>query len=94
MISSEYPLPEPLRGLAHVDFYRIEGEAELEATGFLDLLAVGMVVAVEWGDRFPNALPTDRLRIQLRRASAPEEREIEVSAGGAGARAPATTSRS
>lgn len=55
------------RRLAHVDCYRLRSAAELEAAGFLDLLAPGVVALVEWGDRFPDALPADHLRIQLAR---------------------------
>lgn len=64
VICSEYPLPDGRR-LAHVDLYRVEHAGELEAAGFLDLLDPGAVVAVEWGDRFPEALPRDRLEIAI-----------------------------
>lgn len=81
VIASEYP---GRRRLAHVDLYRIESEAELEATGFLDLLAPGMVVAVEWADRFAGSLPADRIEVRIARpgAGAPDEREIELRATG------------
>jgi len=81
VIASEYP---GRRCLAHVDLYRIESEAELEATGFVDLLAPGVVVAVEWADRFPAALPADRIEVRIARpaAAAPDEREIELRATG------------
>ena len=80
VIASEYP---GRRRLAHVDLYRIESEAELEAAGFVDLLAPGTVVAVEWADRFPRALPADRVEVRIERpAAAPEEREIELRATG------------
>jgi tRNA threonylcarbamoyladenosine biosynthesis protein TsaE len=55
------------RRLAHIDLYRVESGRELEDAGFLDLLEPGAVVAVEWGDRFPEALPEDRLEIHLAR---------------------------
>lgn len=80
-IASEYPgAGGP--GLAHVDLYRIESGAELEATGFVDLLEPGRVVAVEWADRFPDALPADRLEVALGRAGAPEARTLEATARG------------
>lgn len=81
VIASEYP---GRRRLAHVDLYRIESEAELEATGFLDLLHPGAVVAVEWADRFPAALPADRIEVRIGReaAAGPEERDIELRATG------------
>jgi tRNA threonylcarbamoyladenosine biosynthesis protein TsaE len=55
------------RCLAHVDLYRVESREELELVGFADLIGPGAVVAVEWGDRFPEALPRDRLEIAIRR---------------------------
>jgi tRNA threonylcarbamoyladenosine biosynthesis protein TsaE len=92
VIASEYP---GRRWLAHVDLYRIESEAELEAAGFVDLLGPGRVVAVEWADRFPAALPADRIEVRITRpAEAPDEREIELrAAGSAAARALAEWAR-
>ena len=67
----------PLR-LAHVDCYRLESEAELEAAGFLDLLVPGVIVAVEWADRFAEALPADHLEVNIARTRAgdPGAREL------------------
>jgi tRNA threonylcarbamoyladenosine biosynthesis protein TsaE len=59
------------RRLAHVDCLRVESEAELEAAGFLDLLVPGVVLAVEWSDRFPAALPADHLELRMARAIEP-----------------------
>ena len=50
-----------------MDLYRLKSVDELDAAGFLDLLEPGAVVAVEWGDRFPAALPRDHLRIEIER---------------------------
>jgi tRNA threonylcarbamoyladenosine biosynthesis protein TsaE len=66
VIASEYEAPSGMR-LAHVDLYRVESAAELETAGFLDLLEPGALVAVEWADRFPEALPDDRLELRLER---------------------------
>jgi tRNA threonylcarbamoyladenosine biosynthesis protein TsaE len=70
--------------LVHADLYRVESEGELESAGWLDWLADGSVVAVEWGDRFPEALPRDHLEVRLSGAdpSRPERRTLEVRAGG------------
>lgn len=88
VVAHEYPGP---RRLAHVDLYRVGSVAELEAAGFLDLLEPGRVVAIEWADRLPAALPEDRLEVKIQRSSAPpaqpDEREIEARALGAGAEA-------
>ncbi|MBK7947510.1 MAG: tRNA (adenosine(37)-N6)-threonylcarbamoyltransferase complex ATPase subunit type 1 TsaE [Deltaproteobacteria bacterium] len=63
VIAQEYPIPEGPERLHHLDFYRLASEAELESIGFLDLLGPGQVLAVEWLDRFPDALGPDRLEI-------------------------------
>lgn len=80
VIASEYPGRRPL---VHADFYRVESEGELEAAGFLDWLEPGRVVAIEWADRFPHALPTDHVEVRLSRdPGTPDVRDIEVRAGG------------
>ncbi|MCP4039185.1 MAG: tRNA (adenosine(37)-N6)-threonylcarbamoyltransferase complex ATPase subunit type 1 TsaE [bacterium] len=62
--------------LVHMDFYRLESEMALEEVGFLDLLSMDAVLAIEWADRFPEALPADRLEIEIeRRVVAPLETE-------------------
>ncbi|MEE8580456.1 MAG: tRNA (adenosine(37)-N6)-threonylcarbamoyltransferase complex ATPase subunit type 1 TsaE [Myxococcota bacterium] len=71
------------RRLAHVDLYRVSSLGELEATGFLDLLEPGAVVAVEWADRLPAALPADHLELRLERGARPELRSCRARAGGA-----------
>jgi tRNA threonylcarbamoyladenosine biosynthesis protein TsaE len=58
------------RRFAHVDCYRVASVAELESAGFLDLLEPGAVVAVEWGDRFLQALPDDHLVVRFARRPA------------------------
>ncbi len=84
VIASEYLLdprgddPAAARRLAHVDLFRIESEAELEAVGFLDLLEPGAVVAVEWADRFPRALPSDRLELRIERPTGASDPALRV----------------
>ena len=76
------------RKLAHVDCYRLKSAAELEAAGFLDLLEPGAVVVVEWGDRFPEALPPDHLRIELARVpDRDSQRQLSAVASGPAAEA-------
>jgi tRNA threonylcarbamoyladenosine biosynthesis protein TsaE len=84
VIACEYATPGGLR-LAHLDCLRVESEAELEAAGFLDLLVPGVVLAVEWSDRFPRALPADHLELRIARASDPgaaSRRELNAVAFG------------
>lgn len=81
-ICSEYDLPDGRR-MAHLDGYRLEGAAELEDAGFLDLLVAGTIVLIEWGERFRAALPTDRLEIEISRPERiPTQRRLDAVAWG------------
>jgi tRNA threonylcarbamoyladenosine biosynthesis protein TsaE len=66
VIAHQYGVDAP-RPLNHVDFYRLESAAELETSGFFDLLAGNALVAVEWGNCFAEELPRDHLEIRLER---------------------------
>jgi tRNA threonylcarbamoyladenosine biosynthesis protein TsaE len=80
VIASEYA---GRRELVHADLYRLDHAAELDAAGFLDWLVPGHVVAIEWADRFPGALPADRIELSLERTAGVEsERWVEVAAAG------------
>ena len=71
------------RVLRHVDFYRVEYPRELEEVGFGDFFEPGALLAVEWGDRFPEALPRDRLELQMVRPSgSPRSRRVRAVARG------------
>ena len=48
--------------VVHLDLYRLESSEELAALGFDDLLAGPTITAIEWGDKFPEALPPGALR--------------------------------
>lgn len=64
----------------HVDLWRIEAH-ELAGIGLEESLERWPGVSlVEWGDRFPDALPLDRLEVSLE--SAGEGRRATVSACG------------
>lgn len=77
----EYPGRVALR---HADFYRVESYARLDDGGFSDLVDARGVLVVEWPERFPDALPAERLELRLEIVST-EERRLRV--GGAGERA-------
>jgi len=58
-VYEELPVP-----LAHADWYRLADEEELEQLGWDDLTD-GRVVVVEWPGNVPEALPGDRLEVDL-----------------------------
>jgi tRNA threonylcarbamoyladenosine biosynthesis protein TsaE len=51
----------------HLDFYRLESAAELEALGWDELLEQDAVAIAEWADKFPEMLPagTEWLRFAV-----------------------------
>jgi tRNA threonylcarbamoyladenosine biosynthesis protein TsaE len=49
--------------LFHMDFYRLREESELDEIGFDQYLKAGGVCAIEWGDKFPNRLPPDSVKV-------------------------------
>ncbi len=53
--------------LYHFDLYRLECEDELEDIGFYETLEGDGVSMIEWGDRFPHALPDDHLLVAIER---------------------------
>ena len=68
--------------LYHVDLYRLDDSLELDDIGFFEALESDGVSAIEWGDRFPEALPPDHLAVVIHLA---EEglRRFEVTPTGA-----------
>lgn len=70
----EYPGRIPV---THIDAYRLSGPAALQDLGLeLD----GCATLIEWADRVLDALPSDRLTIELEHAE--EGRLVTLTAGG------------
>jgi tRNA threonylcarbamoyladenosine biosynthesis protein TsaE len=61
----------------HVDLYRLDELREVETLGLEELFEREAVVLIEWGERFPQILPSRRTEIRLR-VIGEAEREIEV----------------
>jgi tRNA threonylcarbamoyladenosine biosynthesis protein TsaE len=71
---NEYPGTLPLY---HLDFYRLEGEREIEDLGWTDYLNSDGVVAIEWAERVKNMLPPKRFEVYLSIFGA-ETRRVEI----------------
>jgi tRNA threonylcarbamoyladenosine biosynthesis protein TsaE len=61
----------------HVDLYRLESAAQLATLGLEELFDRRAVVLIEWGERFPELIPKDRVEVRLR-TTGEHSREIEV----------------
>jgi tRNA threonylcarbamoyladenosine biosynthesis protein TsaE len=61
--------------LFHMDFYRLETEKELDEIGFDDYLGQPGICAIEWANKFPNRMPREAIRVEIR-IDSPNERTI------------------
>ena len=60
----------------HIDLYRLDEPREVATLGLDELFVRDAMILIEWGERFPQLLPTERTEIHLRAEG--DEREIEV----------------
>jgi len=70
----EYGVPP---AVYHVDMYRLDSARDAAALGLDELFDSPAMVLVEWGERFPQLMPPDRIEIRLR-ALEGDQREIDV----------------
>jgi tRNA threonylcarbamoyladenosine biosynthesis protein TsaB len=63
--------------LLHLDLYRLDTETEVLGLGLDERLADSVLV-IEWGDKFPNALPPATVVVTITFGASGDEREISV----------------
>ncbi|MDO5043702.1 MAG: tRNA (adenosine(37)-N6)-threonylcarbamoyltransferase complex ATPase subunit type 1 TsaE [Coriobacteriia bacterium] len=66
----------------HFDLYRLEEAEQLEDIDFVSALEAGGVSIIEWGDKFPDELPDDRLIIDIQQDFESGERSFRLTAQG------------
>lgn len=77
----EHALPpsERFQRAVHMDWHRIEHAEEILALGWEQLVSdPGMIILIEWADRFPGLLPAHALLVRLE-GKGEEERIIALS---------------
>lgn len=52
--------------LYHLDCYRLHDASEVETIGFDDMIDTGGILIIEWAENIMQALPDERLWIELR----------------------------
>ena len=52
----------------HIDLYRLDEARQVEGLGIDELLDRDALVLVEWGERFPELWPEERVEIEIERA--------------------------
>jgi tRNA threonylcarbamoyladenosine biosynthesis protein TsaE len=67
-------------GVYHVDLYRLDRTEQVATLGLDEIFDRDAVVLIEWGERFPQLLPKDRIEIRLRTlaGAGDDRREIEI----------------
>ena len=61
----------------HIDLYRLDTAAQVATLGLDEIFDRPAVVLIEWGERFPELMPDDRIEIRIR-ATEENSREIDV----------------
>ena len=61
----------------HIDLYRLDTPLQVATLGLDEIFDRRAVVLIEWGERFPDLMPPDRIEIRLR-ATGENSREIEL----------------
>jgi tRNA threonylcarbamoyladenosine biosynthesis protein TsaE len=59
----------------HIDLYRLDSAEEVATLGLEEIFERDAVVLVEWGERFPDLMPEQRIEIRL---STIEEHSREI----------------
>ncbi len=73
----EYENPATRRLVYHIDLYRLDLPQEVATLGLDEIFDRQAVVLIEWGERFPQLMPSDRIEIRLRALDG-DRREIIV----------------
>jgi tRNA threonylcarbamoyladenosine biosynthesis protein TsaE len=63
--------------LYHIDLYRLDTPQQVATLGLEEIFDRDALVLIEWGERFPELMPADRIEIRLR-AAGEDERVIEM----------------
>jgi tRNA threonylcarbamoyladenosine biosynthesis protein TsaE len=61
----------------HIDLYRLDRAEQVATLGLDEIFDRDAVVLIEWGERFPQVLPADRIEIRIEPLNE-ESRRIEM----------------
>ena len=65
----------------HIDLYRLDTPQEVATLGLDEIFDRAAVVLIEWGERFPELMPSERIEIRLL-TTGENSRVIELSTRG------------
>lgn len=77
----EYGPSSEGRQVFHIDLYRLDSAAQVATLGLGEIFERDAVVLIEWGERFPELMPRERIEVRLRALSETggDRRVIELS---------------
>ncbi len=61
----------------HIDFYRLENDADIEGTGWLDYFDYNGIIIIEWANRVKKLLPKRRFDVYFD-VLGDETRQLEI----------------
>jgi tRNA threonylcarbamoyladenosine biosynthesis protein TsaE len=63
--------------LYHIDLYRLDTSAQVATLGLDEIFDRDAIVLIEWGERFPDLMPAQRIEIRLQ-PEGEDGRRIEI----------------
>ena len=67
--------------LYHIDLYRLDTSAQVATLGLDEIFDRDAIVLIEWGERFPDLMPSARIEIRLQ-PEGEDGRRIEIIVAG------------
>ena len=64
-------------GVYHIDLYRLDTAEQVATLGLDEIFDRRAIMLIEWGERFPELMPEDRIEVRLR-TDGENSREIEL----------------
>ena len=62
----------------HIDLYRLDEAAQVATLGLDEIFEKNRVVLIEWGERFPELMPDDRIEIRIDACDDATTRRVEI----------------
>ena len=77
VVSPTFTLIHEYAGVYHIDLYRLDTPAQVATLGLDEIFDRDAVVLIEWGEKFRELMPVDRIEITLS-ADGEENRKIVI----------------
>lgn len=81
ILTRQYQIPNSDKTLYHIDLYRLENSAQIEALGLKEIIGNNNnIILIEWPERLNSPLESNNLKqIKIKLGENPDQRLIEIS---------------